>query len=242
MNLRKVRSATPPAPVTKRRGDFLLAALLVAATLLVYAQVWEFGFITVDDHAYALRNVHVQAGLTRDSVTWAWTAVHDCNWIPLTWLSLMLDTAIYGFRPAGYHLTNVLLHAEASSCCLPPSLCATDTVAEWICRRGVCSASVARRIGRLDRRGKDVLSTLLGFLSLLMYVRYATGGRGRNLAVSWLFNVASLLSKQTLVTLPFVFLLSDYWPLGRLAPAEDTSRLPVPQDNQRIHTGMESGS
>jgi protein O-mannosyl-transferase len=225
MNLRKVRSATPPAPAPKRRGDFLLPALLVAATLLVYAQVWEFGFITVDDHAYASRNVYVQAGLTRDSVTWAWTAVHDCNWIPLTWLSLMLDTAIYGFRPAGYHITNVLLHAASVVVLFTTLVRATG----YRARSAFVAALFAlhplhvESVAWIAER-KDVLSTLLGLLSLLMYVRYATGGRGRNLAVSWLFYVASLLSKQTLVTLPFVFLLLDYWPLGRLAPAEDASQ------------------
>ena len=194
----------------------MLAALLVAATLLVYAQVWEFGFITVDDHAYASRNVHVQAGLTRDSIAWAWTAVHDCNWIPLTWLSLMLDTAIYGFRPAGYHLTNVLLHAASAVVLFTALVCATG----YRARSAFVAALFAlhplhvESVAWIAER-KDVLSTLFGLLSLLMYVRHAIGGRRGNLAVSCLFYVGSLLSKQTLVTLPFVFLLLDYWPLGR---------------------------
>jgi len=228
-NLGKVRTSPPPAAVTKRRGDFLLAALLVAATLLVYAQVWEFGFITVDDHAYASRNVHVQAGLTRDSIAWAWTAVHDCNWIPLTWLSLMLDTAIFGFRPGGYHLTNVLLHAASVVVLFSALVCATG----YRARSAFVAALFAlhplhvESVAWIAER-KDVLSMLFGLLSLLTYVRYATGGRRRNLAVSCLFYVASLLSKQTLVTLPFVFLLLDYWPLGRLGPANDASQLARP--------------
>ncbi len=238
MNLRKVRSAPPPAPAPKRRGDLLLAALLVAGTLLVYAQVWEFGFITVNDHAYASRNVHVQAGLTRDSVAWAWTAVHDCNWIPLTWLSLMLDTEIYGFRPAGYHLTNVLLHAASVVVLFAALVCATG----YRARSAFVAALFAlhplhvESVAWIAER-KDVLSTLFGLLSLLMYVLYATGGRGRNLAVSWLFYVGSLLSKQTLVTLPFVYLLLDYWPLGRLGPTEDANQRArtagQPADSQR---------
>ena len=231
-----VRAAAGSA--RKRRGDLLLAALLVAGTLLVYAQVWEFGFITVNDHAYASRNVHVQAGLTRDSVAWAWTAVHDCNWIPLTWLSLMLDTEIYGFRPAGYHLTNVLLHAASVVVLFAALVCAmgyrarSAFVAALFALHPLHVESVAWIAER-----KDVLSTLFGLLSLLMYVLYATGGRGRNLAVSWLFYVGSLLSKQTLVTLPFVYLLLDYWPLGRLGPTEDAINAArtagQPADSQR---------
>jgi hypothetical protein len=96
------------------RSDLLIAVWLVAGTLLVYSQVWQFGFIDVDDPAYVPGNPFVQEGLTLRSLTWSLTAVHDCNWIPLTWLSLMVDSVVFGRRPGGYHLTNVLLHAASS--------------------------------------------------------------------------------------------------------------------------------
>jgi protein O-mannosyl-transferase len=237
MNVRKVRSSSPQAPARESRRDFVLAALLVVAPLLVYAQVCEFGFIIVDDHAYVSRNVHVQQGLTRGSVAWAWTAVHDCNWIPLTWLSLMLDTEIYGFRPGGYHLTNVVLHAASALVLFATLVRATN-------RRGQ-SAFVAalfalhplhvESVAWIAER-KDVLSTLFGLLSLLMYVRYATGGQGRNLAGAFVLYVGSLLSKQTLVTLPFVFVLLDFWPLRRLGQSDETrDRRTSDSENTHAH-------
>ena len=91
-----------------------MGGLLFAATLLVYAQVWEFGFVTVDDSAYVPGNPYVLQGLTPQSVIWSWTAVHDSNWIPFTWLSLMLDTNLYHGRPGGYHVTNALMHAVSA--------------------------------------------------------------------------------------------------------------------------------
>jgi protein O-mannosyl-transferase len=202
---------------TRRRGDWIMGGLLFAATLLVYAQVWEFGFVTVDDSAYVPGNPYVLQGLTPQSVIWSWTAVHDSNWIPFTWLSLMLDTNLYHGRPGGYHVTNALLHAVNAVLLFVALLMATRArgksavVAALFALHPLHVESVAWVAER-----KDVLSTLFGFLSIVAYVRYATRGGWRWLAASVGFMVGSLLSKQTLVTLPFVLLLLDYWPLGRL--------------------------
>jgi protein O-mannosyl-transferase len=202
---------------TSRRGDWILGGLLFAATLLIYAQVWEFGFVTVDDSAYVPGNPYVLQGLTPRSVIWSWTAVHDSNWIPFTWLSLMLDTNLYHGRPGGYHVTNALLHAVNTVLLFVALLMATGArgksavVAALFALHPLHVESVAWVAER-----KDVLSTLFGFLSIAAYVRYATRGGWKWLAASVGFLVGSLLSKQTLVTLPFVLLLLDYWPLGRL--------------------------
>src|SRR5580704_7024606 len=204
------------------RSDLLIAISLVAGTLLVYSQVWQFGFIDVDDPAYVPGNPFVQEGLTLRSVTWSLTAVHDCNWIPLTWLSLMVDSAAFGRRPGGYHLTNVLLHAASSVVLFAALTRATGRrarsafVAALFALHPLHVESVARVAER-----KDVLSTLFGLLSLLAYIRYAATRRWRNYLVSLALFVGSLLSKQALVTLPFVFLLLDYWPLGRFSFAND---------------------
>jgi Flp pilus assembly protein TadD len=221
MNRRKdqgpTSSATPPG--RERRRDLFLAVLLFASTLLVYAQVCGFGFITVDDSAYVPGNAYVQEGLTLRSVIWSFTTFHDSNWIPLTWLSLMLDTDLYGVRPGGYHLTNVLLHAANAVLLFLALARATRNrarsafVAALFALHPLHVESVAWVAER-----KDVLSTLFGLLSLLAYVRYATGAGRWSLAASVLCFVLSLLAKQTLVTLPFVFLLLDFWPLGRLGP------------------------
>ena len=202
---------------TSRRDDWIVGGLLFAATLLVYAQVWEFAFVTVDDSAYVPGNPYVLEGLTPQSVIWSWTAVHDSNWIPFTWLSLMLDTNLYHGRPGGYHVTNALLHALNTVLLFVALLMATGARG----KSAVVAASSrlhplhVESVAWVAER-KDVLSTLFGFLSIATYVRYATRGGWKWLAASVGFLVGSLLSKQTLVTLPFVLLLLDYWPLGRL--------------------------
>jgi protein O-mannosyl-transferase len=224
MDVRKLRRSSSPATgrVQIKSGDLLLAASLVAATVLVYAQVGGFGFITVDDPAYVPANPHVREGITLRGVAWSLTAVHDCNWIPLTWLSLMLDTQIYGLRAGGYHLTNVFLHAASTVVLYMALVASTGSrarsafVAALFALHPLHVESVAWVAER-----KDVLSTVFGLLSLLAYVRYATGAKWRSYAASVLFFICSLMSKQTLVTLPFVFLLLDYWPLGRLRPRND---------------------
>jgi Flp pilus assembly protein TadD len=199
------------------RRPLLLAVLLIGATLLVYAQAWRFGFVLIDDSTYVSENPHVQSGLSLPNVRWSFAPFHDGNWIPFTWLSLMLDTTVYGFRPGGYHVTNVLLHvantvllfaflARASGNQLRSAF-----VAALFALHPLHVESVAWITER-----KDVLSTLFGLLSLLAYVTYATRGGRWSFAACFLCFVCSLLSKQTLVTLPFVFLLLDYWPLGRL--------------------------
>ena len=155
------------------------------------------------------------SGLTLPNVKWSWTHFHDTNWIPFTFMSLMADTSLYGFHPVGYHLTNILLHA-ANSMLLYLALAAATDPGERGRGRSVRAAPAACRVGGMDLGRKDVLSTFFGFLSLFYYVRYATRGRLWRLGVSALFFISSLLSKQTFVTLPFLLLLLDYWPLGRL--------------------------
>lgn len=194
-----------------------LAALLAAATLAVYAQATQFGFMTVDDASYVTDNRAVLQGLTLNGVLWSFTNVHDANWIPFTWLSLMLDTSIYGVRPGGYHLTNVLLHTANGVLLFAALAAATQDflrsafVAALFALHPLHVESVAWIAER-----KDVLSTFFGLLSLLLYIRYARGATYWSLTGSFFFLIASLLAKQTLVTLPCVFLLLDFWPLGRL--------------------------
>jgi len=195
-----------------------LAAGLAIAVLVVYWQVGDFEFIALDDPVYVSDNLHVQGGLTIRDVTWSFAAFHDGNWIPLTWLSLMLDTTVFGFHAGAYHFTNVILHV-ANTVLLFVFLA-------WATGRQLRSACVAalfslhplhvESVAWITER-KDVLSTLFGLLSLLAYVSYVKNRSARSLAVCFVCFIASLLSKQTLVTLPFVFLLLDYWPFDRFA-------------------------
>ena len=179
--------------------------------------------------AYVTDNAYVQQGLTRAGVAWSFTTVHDANWIPLTWISLMLDTDVYGVRPGGYHVTNALLHAVNTVLLLLALTRATGN----LLRSGFVAALFAlhplhvESVAWIAER-KDVLSIFFGLLSLWTYVRYATGAKRWNLAASWLCLLASLAAKQTLVTLPFVFLLLDYWPLKRW-----TAAAPSPQPSEK---------
>jgi tetratricopeptide (TPR) repeat protein len=192
--------------------------LLVLASLLVYSQTVDFGFVGLDDTAYVTENARVQAGLNIPNLAWSFSTFYIANWTPLTWLSLMLDTDLYGVRAGGYHLTNILLHAANTWLLFLVLARATQNrvrsafVAALFALHPLHVESVAWISER-----KDVLSTLFGLFALLSYVTYATQDRKLSLVASFFFFVCSLLSKQTLVTLPFVFLLLDYWPLRRIA-------------------------
>jgi protein O-mannosyl-transferase len=208
------------------RRPLTLAALLIAATLIVYAQAWRFGFVLFDDPTYVSENSRVRAGLSFENIAWSFTTFRDGNWIPFTWLSLMLDTTVFGFHATGYHVTNVLLHVANTVLVFAFLARATgDSL------RSACVAALfalhplhVESVAWVTER-KDVLSTVFGLLAILTYVNYATG-RGRwNCAACIICFVASLLSKQTLVTLPFVLLLLDFWPLNRFSERSARLRL-----------------
>ena len=205
------------------RREVVLALGLVALTLAVYGRVYRFEFVDYDDPSYVISNPDVLSGLNVGSVRWAFGEVHAANWIPLTWLSLMLDATCYGSWPGGYHITNALLHLANVLLVFAIFARATGNprssalVAALFAVHPLHAESVAWIAER-----KDVLSMFFGLLSLFAYVRYAQLDRAaprRALALSLalVFFVCSLMSKQTFVTLPFLLLLLDYWPLGRLA-------------------------
>ncbi|HEY6838471.1 MAG TPA: hypothetical protein VI389_06995, partial [Geobacteraceae bacterium] len=92
------------------------AFVMMAAVLVCYWPALTNGFVIYDDPEYVTENGPVLAGLTRDSIAWAFTTAHEGNWHPLTWLSHMADVTLYGLNPAGHHLTNLILHAAATIC------------------------------------------------------------------------------------------------------------------------------
>ena len=184
--------------------------------MLLYAQVLQFDFVGLDDSFYVTDNPFVRAGLVPQSVAWSFTTFETANWIPLTWLSLMLDTTVFGVRPGGYHLTQVLLHAANTGLVFTifARITASPLRSAFVAALFALHPLHVESVAWISER-KDVLSTLFGLLSLLGYVNFAMRGSRSSLAASILCFVLSLLSKQTLVTLPFVFLLLDYWPLDR---------------------------
>jgi tetratricopeptide (TPR) repeat protein len=193
-----------------------LALALVALTAFVFAPVGGHDFLNLDDAAYVTANPQVAAGLTWRGAAWAVTTGHAGNWHPLTWLSHMLDVEWFGMDAGKHHLTSALLHAGT-------------TVLLFLLLRGLTaapgrSAFVAALFGvhplhvesvAWIAERKDVLSTLFWVLTLLAYVVYVRRpSLGRYLTVVITFALG-LMAKPMLVTLPFVLLLLDFWPLKR---------------------------
>ncbi len=201
--------------------------LLVAVTLAFYNPIVRNQFVDYDDLSYIVKNNHVLAGLTWDTVKWSFTTLRDGNWHPLSWLSHALDYQLFHLNPIGHHYTSLLLHAANAVLLflllwratggIWPSL----VVAALFAMHPVNVESVAWAAER-----KNVLSMLFFLLTLHAYDRYArTGKRHLYFAVTVLFALG-LMAKPQIVTLPFVLLLWDYWPLQRMgAPA--TAGLPA---------------
>jgi tetratricopeptide (TPR) repeat protein len=199
---------------------------LVLVTAAVYAPVRHHAFLSYDDVDYVVDNPHVTAGLTRDGLIWAWTGVHQATWHPLSTLSHMLDCQLFGLDAGWHHLGNVVLHVLNTL--LLFAVFARMTAQPW---RSACVAALfalhplhVESVAWVSER-KDVLSTFFGMLTLWSYVAYAKRpGRLRYAAVLAAY-VAALLSKPMVVTLPFVLLLLDWWPLRRITVPENAGRV-----------------
>ena len=198
------------------RKKFLVCFVLALVTAGIYLPVHGYEFLNYDDVDYVVENVHVRAGLTLDDIRWAFTTSHSGNWHPLTWLSHMADIQLFGLNAGAHHGVNVLFHI--ANTLLLFLLLTRMTSAPWP------SAMVAalfawhplhvESVAWIAER-KDVLSTFFALLSLGAYIRYAESNRQLHLLVSIMCFAAGLMSKPMLVTLPFIFLLLDYWPLKR---------------------------
>ena len=219
---------TGPFPAGKNLTS-VLCVLLVAATIALYSPVIGHSFIVLDDHDYVTANSHVQHGLAWSTLKWAFTTTAAANWHPLTWLSHALDCQLFALSPMGHHLDSVLLHALNALLLF--------LLLRWVTNRIWASLLVValfalhpinvESVAWVAER-KNVLSTLFFLLAIAAYVRYAQKpGWRRYLLASALF-VAGLMAKPMVITLPFVLLLLDYWPLGR-TPGSPPSVVPVPQ-------------
>lgn len=195
----------------------LALALLV---LLVYGQTAQFEFLKYDDNEYITENPHVLAGLSLESVQWAFTpSGYAANWHPLIWLSLMLDAELFGLWAGGFHLTNVLLHALNSLLVFGLFSRLTNRPARSFMVAALFAVHPlhVESVAWITER-KDVLSTLFALLSLNAYVRFVERRQAGFYLGAWFCLLLSLLSKQMFVTLPCIYLLLDFWPLGRMLP------------------------
>jgi tetratricopeptide (TPR) repeat protein len=194
----------------------VLSLLLAVMTLIVFWPVTQCGFINYDDPEYFTSNQHVLSGLTSANFAWAFTTSHASNWHPLTWLSLMFDAKLFGRNAIGPHLTNLLFHA--ANVTLLFLLLLKLTAATW--RSAAVAALFAlhplhvESVAWIAER-KDVLSTFFALLALLSYARYAKENHRGNLRFALIFFALGLMSKPMLVTLPFIMLLLDWWPLQK---------------------------
>jgi tetratricopeptide (TPR) repeat protein len=209
----KVRLSGPPV---HQRLDLTICFGLALAILIVFAQVRHFDFISLDDPMDVSRNVHVQAGLTLDSIKWACTAVISSNWIPATALSHVIDGQFFGMDAGMHHLVNVFFHLLASVMLFLALQRASRArwpsafVAFLFAMHPLHVESVAWVAER-----KDVLCAFFWFLALYAYLRYAECPSVRRYLLVVAAFCLSLLSKPMAVTFPFTLLLLDVWPLRR---------------------------
>jgi len=200
------------------KQPLILSLVLIVLTLGVYSQTSHFNFVNFDDDRYVTDNLHVRGGLTWNTVKWAVTSTDEANWHPLTWMSHALDVSLFRLNPAGHHYTSVLLHAV--------NVVLVFLLLWWSTRRAGPSFLVAaifalhpinaESVAWVSER-KNVLCTTFFLLTLAAYGAYASKPDWkRYLAVVGLFACA-LASKPMAVTLPFVLLLLDFWPLQRIA-------------------------
>src|SRR5438874_5713244 len=235
------RSSRSSTAIVSRWLILGVCVFLIVITWLVFGQTLSHEFVNFDDHVYVYENPVITGGLTLPGIIWAFTHSHARNWHPLTTISHMLDCQLFGLNAGGHHFTNVVLHTIAvvllflvlrqmtssGRAVVPPSR--DDAGRDQRSRlqnQGALwpSAFVAalfaihplhvESVAWISER-KDVLSAVFFMLTLAAYVRYVRApSPGRYFFVAMIFALG-LMSKPMLVTVPFVLLLLDYWPLRR---------------------------
>lgn len=208
-NSKSIRSNNPSVVVG--------SIILVAITLAAFWDLQLSDFVSFDDHDYILWNSHVNSGLSVGNLIWAFTSSHSFNWHPVTWLSHMLDAELFGINPAAHHWNSMLLHIANTLLLfwllriLSGAYWRSAAVAVLFAVHPLHVESVAWASER-----KDVLSGLFWMLTLLAYVRYVRRPGRVRFSIAVLLFAFGLMSKPMVITLPFVLLLLDFWPLQRL--------------------------
>ncbi|MFZ4855037.1 MAG: tetratricopeptide repeat protein [Desulfuromonadaceae bacterium] len=200
----------------KNYEKYLLPAIIII-TLAIFSPVAWHDFINLDDDVFVYANPNMKSGLTLESIHWAFTTPHEVNWIPLTWISHLLDVTLFGMNAGAHHVVNLLLHTASSA--LLFLFLKRATACPW---RSVAVAFLfalhplhVESVAWVAER-KDVLSAFFGMLTLYAYTRYTEKPDVPRYLLTLFLFLLGLLSKPMLVTLPAVLLLLDLWPLGRL--------------------------
>ncbi len=204
-------------PGHERTQKFVIIVLLAICTLTAYLPVLHSGFVNCDDPGYVTKNAVVQGGISLRFLRWAFTTEALSNWHPLTWISHALDCTMFGLNPGFHHAVNLLLHIINTI--LLYLLFVRLTGRRWgslfIAAVFALHPLHVESVAWISER-KDVLSTLFWLLATGAFVRYTGTSERRWYGLSLLYFVLGLLAKPMLVTLPFVLILLEYWPLQRL--------------------------
>jgi tetratricopeptide (TPR) repeat protein len=214
----KAKRFDNPSIFNSRYGVWI-CIFIVAATLSVYFQVRHFDFVNYDTPEYVYDNRNVRQGLSVEGLNWALTATYMSNWHPITWLSHMLDVTLFGLSPGPHHLMSLAIHILNAVLLFILLL----NITEHPVRSGLVAALFALHPLHVQSvvwvaERKDLLSTLFFFLSIISYVQYVKKNNIKGYFAVLIFFILGLMSKPMIVTLPFVLLLMDFWPLRRIDP------------------------
>jgi len=195
----------------------LIYLLLTVITLIAFWQVSQCDFINYDDGSYVTENIHIRNGITTEAIRWAFTTGHSANWHPVTWMSHMLDVQLFGLKPRWHHLTSLLFHI--ANTLLLFFVFHRMTKAPW--KSAFVAALFALHPLHVESvawvaERKDVLSTFFWMLTMIAYVFYVERPQLKSYLATFALFILGMMAKPMLVTLPFVMLLLDYWPLQRL--------------------------
>ena len=205
--------------------DVLVCLYLVLVTIAVYWQVYGYDFVGLDDGLYYYENRYTQAGLTLESIKWSFTNTVSGMWIPMTWLSYMVGSNLYGNSPGWHHITNVFLHVANTLLLyylfrrMTGGFWASVVVVTLFALHPIHVESVAWITER-----KDVLSMFFILLTIIAYHRYVSQPLVRKYILILIFFAFGIMAKPMIITLPFILMLLDYWPMNRFKLQEVNSQ------------------
>jgi hypothetical protein len=216
----------------------LIYLFLTLITLMAFWRVSQCDFINFDDPEYVAENVYIQNGITLQAIRWAFTTAYSANWHPLTWMSHMLDIQLFGLKPQWHHLTNLLFHIANTLLLffvlhrMTKAPWKSAFVAALFAIHPLHVESVAWVVER-----KDVLSTFFWMLTMGAYTHYVEHPKLKNYLAVFAFFALGLMAKPMLVTLPFVLLLLDYWPLQRFEQKKPALEIRSEASRQGVRGG-----
>ncbi len=201
----------------EQRLTILVLFLLTVLTISVFMPVVFNDFVSYDDPLYVTENATISDGISMSGIRWAITAVHEGNWLPMTWLSHMLDVSLYGLNPHGHHFTSLLLHVSNTLLLFIILRSSTSRLVLSALTAALFSVHPlhVEAVAWVAER-KELLSTFFGLLAVGAYIRYAKHFRIGDYLIVIIFFTLSLAAKPMWMTFPLLLLLIDYWPLGRI--------------------------